>query len=908
MSRDNISSTSKGDLSSSYDISIDASFPSSNSGTSHSTVMDMDDPELNFDGDLTSDEEGGFVGLHIAEIKLIGIMTKFSLPNKAYEIIMEWAKSAVKDGFDFSNARSYRGTMSKILSQRPAKHVDVKSEFVKVGTLPKQEVHVFPFLTNVKRLLKDQELMEESNWRYDSGHDVCGDLNTGDWWKEAEENMFHSLSQFGITRTSNHYLVPVVLFIDATHCDIKGCLQAEPVLCTIGNISLEYRRRPVAWFILGLMPRKALSPAECEERMRKVGKRSELVEVYHACLHHILAELISLQEQDALYGCGTKAYVHGKGDVILHFELALVIGDTVGHDTICGRYRSYSNKIKRPIWSCDVSQDDIDDPDHVCSYTKVENIRSLLDECIHNIKHCRDVGYHRKQAASVSQCLVYPAFFDVSCGGDPHGIFGITPFESLHTLLLGMMKHSLQCLFEEGKHTSEGHGLVGGKGVFESSEFERQIRVLSLASNRQSDRIMPQCMFTTGVTTLSCIRGHDYVGLSLLTIAALPGMLNNIQQEKGYMQLLWEGICLYASLNWDSMPREELSLLHENIKKYLHTFLCVAGPQCWRMSPSVGTKFPCFHGMLHFKWQMEHFGSSLNFLGSYLESSLKVFIKQPAQWTRKTHSNFASDLVSRWVEYQTINEICSEVGCETMESLSKVAGKMDVARHVGGYSNDVKLAAPRFSFICTQASTWSTKYSGKIKDEIYHPDMPWCEGTKSVVRNFLRGLNDVNEVFCHYALTITNKNVGEEGDIFRCNPKFRGRQWFDWAMIEWESERGSGTYDSPARIHLLMSFLEENNVTHGDPQVFALIQSLRGTSACKYTFLPAWDCDILEEGMRVVNFHNSVKSVAYVLPGIEPGCQLNHKMMDDVCISDCSSENKFFIVLPPMSVWPNLST
>ena len=70
----------------------------------------------------------------------------------------------VKDGFDFDQARSYHTTMKKMMCQHPARHVHVNREAVKVGSLPKQEVHVFPLLTNVKRLLSNRELMANSNW------------------------------------------------------------------------------------------------------------------------------------------------------------------------------------------------------------------------------------------------------------------------------------------------------------------------------------------------------------------------------------------------------------------------------------------------------------------------------------------------------------------------------------------------------------------------------------------------------------------------------------------------------------------------------------------------------------------------------------------------------------------------
>ena len=103
--------------------------------------------------------------------------------------------------------------------------------------------------------------------------------------------------------------------------------------------------------------------------------------------------------------------------------------------------------------------------------------------------------------------------------------------------------------------------------------------MLSRLSNHQSDRDMPHAMFNTGVTALSSLTGQEYVGLSLLTIVALPGLLNNVKLEKGYARLLWYGLSIYAILNHNSFPRSELTSFHESVQKYLKCFFDVAGPQ-----------------------------------------------------------------------------------------------------------------------------------------------------------------------------------------------------------------------------------------------------------------------------------------------------------------------------------------
>ena len=61
--------------------------------------------------------------------------------------------------------------------------------------------------------------------------------------------------------------------------------------------------------------------------------------------------------------------------------------------------------------------------------------------------------------------------------------------------------------------------------------------------------------------------------------------------------------------------------------------------------------------MLHFVWQMMHYGSANNFSGIFLESALKHFVKNPALCTCCTHAEFTLDLAKKWSEYQLLTDI-----------------------------------------------------------------------------------------------------------------------------------------------------------------------------------------------------------------------------------------------------------
>eukprot|EP00957_Ditylum_brightwellii_P073312 5572219-Ditylum_brightwellii.AAC.1 len=105
------------------------------------------------------------------------------------------------------------------------------------------------------------------------------------------------------------------------------------------------------------------------------------------------------------------------------------------------------------------------------------------------------------------------------------------------------------------------------------------------------------------VTTFARIQGQEYIGLSILTIAALPGMLRNACLEKKF-----------ADLN--KIRTHELT---------------------------TGLTF-------------KKFGSPENFNSQYLESYLKTFVKHPAKRNRTTHADLLHDLFNRWSEHANINQ------------------------------------------------------------------------------------------------------------------------------------------------------------------------------------------------------------------------------------------------------------
>ena len=102
--------------------------------------------------------------------------------------------------------------------------------------------------------------------------------------------------------------------------------------------------------------------------------RSHNFNLYHELLRHIMFEFLELQDTHTDSNDGIHMFISNKGYVHFHFELCFVIGDISGHDNLCCHYKGYSKQTSRPVRSCNIAWDDLDDPYDICQFVNSESI------------------------------------------------------------------------------------------------------------------------------------------------------------------------------------------------------------------------------------------------------------------------------------------------------------------------------------------------------------------------------------------------------------------------------------------------------------------------------------------------------------------------------------------------------
>ena len=854
--------------------------------------------------------------VHLVEARLLELMMKYSIPLGSYKLFLEWSQLAINTNYDFSSSKKTFGANVKKLLKHESQARNKPSECIVpgCGDLPAVSVYVFPFLENARHMYSQVNLMANSIWKYNGSSESYSESNTGDWWKVAEENMMQRLNDFHVPNQHLHYIAPVTMFIDNTHCDRNGRLQAEPCLVSFGNICLEERKKSCSYFFLGLLPSKLLTSKEREKLKTGKGLRNDYLNMYHDSLRLILKELHNLQIHDRATGLGTPMYVAGKGDVFLHFEINLIIGDTSGHDILTGHNQCYSKETPRPIRSCNIEWNDLDNHNSECECTDPKATYDRIQTCMNKIILRQRVGKYRAIATNLSHLLVIPALHELGYGGVSRRLFCACNFEILHTLMLGTMKYVLHSLFNYAilTQTSSSSGDVSGTTRVTKplmvDEIERRIRILSMHSKRQSDRDMPRASFNKGVSQLSGIQGQEYVGLSLLTIAALPGMLKNITLEKQFLKLLWKGVSLCFILSRDNVPKEEFvsGSLMNKIRNYNELFVDVCHVQRYHESPSVGCKLPKLHGLLHFPLQIKDHGSPENFNGSYLESMLKEFVKRPGRRTRKTHADFAVDLINRWSEFSCITDYMSKVDTTELEHAelrnSNIRKSTCTETDVEETEDQIKMIRHAFSFE-KLGGQWNTVCGNDPSLGVNHPYCVLLECQLKALKKFLRTEMDqinITQVDCYYEMKTVIEGTPQ---IFRCNPCYRGKSWFDFISVDFST----ASNNTSTCASMLLLWLTFDDPQTGKKKIYALTHPLSNQVTPQWMHLPAWKGDRLWSKAIVVNYDTSVSGTAFVLPGIDPFLtNPNDKSEKGKLIMKNLLENKYFLVLPQRYDWANV--
>ena len=103
------------------------------------------------------------------------------------------------------------------------------------------------------------------------------EMYNSNWWKRIQ-----------IQIPAGAKLISLILYSDATICDVLGKTSQHPIFLTLGNIPQKYRNKQYAKSIIGFLPiLKAKNKTECNSDVFRI----KIKQTFHKCLDIILDPL-----------------------------------------------------------------------------------------------------------------------------------------------------------------------------------------------------------------------------------------------------------------------------------------------------------------------------------------------------------------------------------------------------------------------------------------------------------------------------------------------------------------------------------------------------------------------------------------------------------------------------------------
>jgi hypothetical protein len=119
-----------------------------------------------------------------------------------------------------------------------------------------------------------------------------------------------------------------------------------------------------------------------------------------------------------------------------------IIGDTKGHDRLCGHYTARFSAVKQLCRVCEC-------PTNFSGYSKSKFAHRLPKDINKLVE-----GGHLDKLKSLSQNYLKNGFDSVQFGLHKSGIFGACPGKMLHLILLGWFKYLVEAFASQAGSTS----------------------------------------------------------------------------------------------------------------------------------------------------------------------------------------------------------------------------------------------------------------------------------------------------------------------------------------------------------------------------------------------------------------------------------------------------------------------
>jgi hypothetical protein len=755
-------------------------------------------------------------------IDLLHTLKKLKTPMKAYGEILKWAVRSAGSGYEFREGpqTSRKYIVSKMQSRLHQDNFTPKTHnlylpFTK-GTV---EVIYFDIKEVLKSLLTCPGLNKDENYMFhdDANPNTCdpfakpdgsfiSEINTGRSYLKTYDDL--------IRDPTTEMLFPCIFAIDKTHCDSGSRLQMEPLTISHGLLKHNIRKQPAAVRILGLIN---LGPAHKRSDddplvspipdsynaddylpiMNGVTTAAYSLNEYHLQIRCILEKsgFLALQE----HGFNWKLQYRGQTiPVLFHPYVPFIIGDTEGHDRLCGHYTSRGKGVHQLCRVCEC-------PTERSGSSKSSNypLRSpfLINRMVRS-KQLDNLGL-------ISQQYLKNAFDDVRFGShNTRGIFGACPGEILHLVLLGWFKYTIESFFVQ----------AGTKDSDTVKLYHTLCHDIGHQLQRHSERDLPRTMFRKGISSTAHMKGHEYRGCLLVFLVSMyttrfKQIFSAPRFKKlgklGNNEFIFDWKMLLSSLlewhEWLKQPKISRDSARKSgaAVSWLMRLMKQIAPRHTGMKNNT-IKMHLVH---HIASDILDFGVPQNMNSAFAESAHIETSKVTAHNTQRRPDTFTLQAAHRYVENLAIARGQMEIESSTKQPICNTTlptkDNIICSRQFVIWKDDRLLIQCRYH-------PWkkSPAYLKSAQvDSLEEVGMD--EAIKALLVTHCMPKVESSELHCFTEYKpedhFDDANGEDAGQMYRANPCYIGKPWYDHAMITWNGL----ALPLPGRIHV---FLDLHNI------------------------------------------------------------------------------------------------
>ena len=774
-----------------------------------------------------------------ALIDLYLIHKKSRAPTYLFDHTIKWMEQNCQSLVKTSNPNS---SQTNILKQTtiPSRKTFVKQMYEKIYSkrymhlsLPKEidikidsshyvKMTIFDFREVIAEMLSNEDIMDPFNllfYDYDDPFKVhprdcdVGEIITSDVFLNTHKRL---------CKKQNDILFPLILYNDEINLDQYSKLKLDPFLVTFGRLPIHIRNQSKAWRYFGFI--NNLKQYDTDTVLDGKFK----MKVYHKCLKELFRYLKLIQNEGGIpHELKLRNGKYIQVNLILYVQF--VVGDTKGHDMLCGRMGSHNLQMKQHVRDCCVTPLESDNINHKCKFRTLTNVTSFTTD---------------DQFKSISFYNVDNALYDLDMGDNVHGIFGATLPEPLHVFEMQLLDLIADAFLNSLSKSSSK--------VLQSTI----INIVNLVQRQSTKSEFPNInAFRDGITQVKCLTGSErYAKIFILYLALLcSDCVEIISQKpakhehnsktaygvfnlKQWLTLLEDSLIVMKWLKKDSHSRKDIysnrwykkwvknnpnndiptdndddmclySTAQKSMKYYLQQYSSMV-----QRTEGNGLMIPKFHFVLHFVRNIARHGSVGNYDGSRPEAIAKDLAKSPGLRTQKHHKSLVFQTGKRYHEDSVILEaerLYNHKHCNNESKYKYFTPEPIPVDNTKGHifcGGNFKISVEIHKSGNNEESQFD-KIVGVVHET--------SSGLKSLLDNdLLFCLTNwlwINEVGGRLSLNSQVKCFTEMnylGECYKCHPSYRSKvAWNDWVYVDW----GKGYSEPlPAKLHMLLDISECN--------------------------------------------------------------------------------------------------